>query len=1004
MANYVSPAGTRDALGFDVGSGTTRREAAQRAMNREGFAVTRRITLVTPDGEKPGVLLFSPVYREPATGGAVAEGADNFVGWVYAALRVDRLVQQVAAGEGNTIDFEIFQGASLESGELLVDLDEHMEVGRSHGTGTPFFEDRSFKMVRSATVYGQPWTFQFSALPTFDAQGRTIMPTVALVCGGLLSVLGGILVYALVNGRARAMDLAAHMTENLRSTQAESSRLALVASRTNNAVILTGLDGKVEWVNQAFTTMSEYTLAEVRGRKPGEVLQGPKSDPKVLDAIAQHCNEGRDFRVETLNYTKSGRPYWVDIEVQPLKDKNGAITGFMSLESDITERRAANLRLAQQEAQLRAIFDALPVGVSWMITGRRETCLVNSAHERLTGLDAQAMRSEDALERATHPADVMAVLEMQAKLNAREIDRFALERRFVLPDGRLVWVNFTRRRFWDATSSTMQDVTTLTDITALKEQEKQLRLARDAADAANVAKSQFLAMMSHEIRTPMNGVIGMTSLLLGTHLEPRQREYAETIRLSGDALLTIINDILDFSKIESGRMELEQQEFNLRECVEGALDLLAPRAGEKGLDLLYEFAETVPTHALGDETRLRQIIVNLLGNAVKFTSEGEVVLHVRSESVAEGEVQLSISISDTGIGIPAAALGRLFQSFSQVDATTTRRFGGTGLGLAISRRLAELMGGSMKVESEEGVGSTFTFTARLGLPAGRPRAYLNAGRAHLKGRRLIIVDDNATSRRILTTLAVRWGVEAVAVESGQELLDLLDRGERFDVGICDMHMPEMDGAAVARAVREKLGVGVLPLVLLSSLGQYEGVEERSYFAGFLTKPAKPHQILQALSAVFSDADEPRVSQPMRSVASGYEPTSDDVHPERVLVAEDNAVNQKVALHMLARLGYRADAVANGLEVLEALRRQAYDVILMDVQMPEMDGLEASGRIVQDHPDRATRPWIIALTANAMQGDRERCLAAGMDDYASKPLKWDELAEALARARAERPVD
>ena len=819
--------------------------------------------------------------------------------------------------------------------------------------------------------------------------------------GGLLSVLVGLLTYVLINGRTRALQWATKITEDLRAAKVEAEQLALVASRTSNAVILTDVAGRVEWVNQAFVAMTEYTLDEVRGRLPGAVLQGPKSSRDVMELMRENYRNGKGFRVESLNYTKSGRTYWVDIEVQPLRDAEGQITGFMSVESDITERKAADLRLAQKEAQLRAVFEAVPVGVSWMIAGRWETRVVNSAHLRLTGVPIEDTVKESAYVNRTHPDDALKVLELNAKVNAKQIDRFEHEVRFLHEGGRTVWVNFTRRRFWDAGSGAMQDVTTITDITALKQQEGQLRLARDAAESANVAKSQFLAMMSHEIRTPMNGVIGMTSLLLGTSLDATQRDYAETIRQSGDALLTIINDILDFSKIESGHMELDQQEFILRECVEAALDVLAPRAAEKGIDLLYEFADGVPLHVIGDGSRLRQILVNLLGNAVKFTSSGEVVVTVSSVGEAEKEVSLRIAVKDTGIGIPEEAIGRLFRSFSQVDASTTRRFGGTGLGLAISRRLVELMGGTMSVESTVGVGSCFSFNVRMGLPAVRPRPYVPAGRATLGGRRLLIIDDNATSRRILTGLAEGWGMVPSAVPGGAEALMLLERGDRFDVGICDMHMPEMDGTGVAQAVRDKLGAGVLPLVLLSSLGQNEGVTDATLFAATLTKPAKPHQVLQTLVGVLGEAPEERRA-PRDKPTAGYEPSSAEVHPERVLVAEDNVVNQKVALRMLAMLGYRSDVVGHGRAVLEAMDEHHYDVILMDVQMPEMDGLEATRHLIERLPDPAKRPWIVALTANAMPGDRERCLDAGMNDYISKPLKLDELAEALARIRSGPP--
>ncbi|HEX2532836.1 MAG TPA: two-component regulator propeller domain-containing protein [Chitinophagaceae bacterium] len=541
----------------------------------------------------------------------------------------------------------------------------------------------------------------------------------------------------------------------------------------------------------------------------------------------------------------------------------------------------------------------------------------------------------------------------------------------------------------ERTAEVMEQSQTLQAINGeLMVQKQKEQTARREAENANRAKSVFLATMSHEIRTPMNGVIGTAALLSETPLSAEQRRYTEIIQTSGENLLNVINDILDFSKIESEKIELEKHSFSLRSTIEEVLDLFAVKAAGAGLDLIYEMDFNVPSRIIGDSTRLKQILINLTGNAIKFTQKGEVFIGVRMEGQSGRDTDLRFEVRDTGIGIPKEKQDRLFQAFMQVDSSTTRKYGGTGLGLAISKRLVELMGGTISLESEPGKGTSFLFTIRTQADAAPPAEEVLLPVAGLTGKRILVVDDNETNRFILKKQIEHWMLRCVVAESGEEALGLLSADSDFDLIITDMQMPEMDGADLAQRIRARFPR--LPIALLSSIGYERKQFGSGLFSCLLAKPIKHHDLYKAITLSLRQQPASEVREEVKAAPATL---FADRFPLDILIAEDNEVNQTVISMIMKKLGYRADMVADGARALEALQHKQYQLVLMDIQMPEMDGLEATRQL------RATlshQPVVIALTANALQDDREACIRAGMDDYLSKPIQLEKLKAILEK--------
>jgi PAS domain S-box-containing protein len=755
---------------------------------------------------------------------------------------------------------------------------------------------------------------------------------------------------------------------------------------------LLSAEGTLLEINRTALEFAGLTRDEVIGRPFWKIEWWTTSSlgHEELRAALQRAAAGKFVRYEVDVVGAGGRRAVIDFSLNPVKDSAGHVVQIIPEGRDITQRKRIEKALRESEDRFRKAFDHAPIGMA-VVSLDGLLLKVNQTLCEIVRYDDRDLRGM-SLQRLTHPDDRAEAEESLARLLGGAIRTYQGEQRFIGASGLPIWVLLSVSVVRDESSHPLYLIAQIQNIEERRESEDLMRAAKEAAEQANRVKTEFVATTTHEIRTPLNAIIGMTGLLLDTDLSDQQREFTEIVRKSGESLLAIINDILDLSKVESGKLGLDNQPFDVRSCIEDSIEIVAARAAEKQLELLWDIAPSVPRRVVGDVARVQQVLVNLLSNAVKFTDQGEIVVRVRAEETAERGYEMVFSVRDTGIGIDPAKSDRLFETFSQIDSSATRRYGGTGLGLAISKKLVEAMGGRIWLESDQSVGATFVFTIATQPAAERPTD-AGASEASLDGKHALIVIDHASLRAMVLEQLEAWGVRTVAA-GPDDALTLVRSGAAIDSVLVDAAINDGGGIELSRQLRDLTRERRVPILLLSNPSHLElrSTAEANEGIVRLFKPVRQSQLYDALmSAMLDDVATERLSKALASP-----PIAAPTFPLSILLAEDNVVNQKVALLMLQGIGYRADVAANGLEAIEAVRRQRYDVVLMDVQMPEMDGLDATRAIRADLPDDR-QPWIIAMTASAVDGFGELCLDAGMDDFITKPVRREGLAEAIRRA-------
>lgn len=993
---YLEPFDARNqrAFGYDMYSEPTRRAAMQQARDEGRPVISGKVRLKQENGEaeQAGVLMYLPVYRNgvPDT---LAARRENLAGWVYAPFRMNDLMDGIFGAQRYDIkaavNLEVHDGATL--GQAL-----YRDHPQDDSSRPP-----AFSIVKTIEVAGHDWTLRLHSRPAFDSRRTSVNAARVFVVGSLLSLLLCVVVWLLVNGRQRARDYAVQLIGQIRESE---SRFRNLADASPALIWTYDVDEERFWFNHPWHVFT--------GSRPGDdsntLLFGhvhPDDVELRRKKTARALNEHIPFQYEYRLRRHDGTYRWMLSMGVPRFDEHNRFVGLVVSCIDVTEQKEAMERVLREQAFVKGLINAAPEPIFFKDAELRFLGC-NHACEALLGMTEQEIRGR--MNSELMPPEISDKLDGQDAEAMLSGETRYFQDWLTYPDGRhaIFETTLTPLRLPDGTTAALIGI--LHDQTATWENADALRQAKRDAEAANEAKSLFLANMSHEIRTPMNGILGMSELLLDTRLDNEQRDYLHLLKGSAENLLKVINDILDFSKIESGMLDIEAVDFSLAMVMEDCMQMISLHAFRKGLELTYEIDNRVADVLVGDPVRLRQVLLNLVGNAIKFTEAGEVDVTVDIERQDEEQICLHFAVRDTGVGIAEDRVRHVFDAFAQADSSTTRKYGGTGLGLSICRRLVELMGGHVWVESRVGQGSTFHFTATFvsGHESRLPQSARPGAGMELDGLSVLVADDNATNRRILDNTLRLWGMKPILVEDGKSALAALratrDEGGAFDLMVLDVNMPGINGFGVVEQVMVDPALSVTPILLLTSGAEMDEMVRcrQMGVASCLTKPVSRERLYEAVQNALlpprSDGDQAAAAGRGQtgSLAAALAPEGEKPH---VLLAEDSPVNQKLVMTVLQKRGYKVTLVENGLLAVQAAQAERFDCVLMDIQMPDMDGLEAT-RLIRLH-EAATGQGhvpIIALTANAISGDAEKCLEAGMDFYLSKPVNSKRLLDVVEK--------